>query len=251
MIISKAFPVIFSLITMFAQAQDSNDVTEGSNEPVPGEIMKKITGRKAWFLCTAIPENVQNPVSVMVEDKIHEVTLSIRNMSDPFPVRGEGIVKIVKEVPNPEKPNSFIFEVLAEAKVPDHIDKALIILVPAIQKEGRKLLFMSKVLDLKDFKGGDYLYLNLSPKNIGITLGEERSVLKPGELKIQNNREVTAAVNKVFSIHYQSPEEDKWKMIVATTIVVQPTRREICILHWDEKAGRVDYRGATFPVETE
>lgn len=258
MISYKAFPVIFALFTMFAQAQqvdnaaqNPNEAAKDAEEEVQGEPPKKITGRKAWFLCTAIPDDLKNPVSVMVEEQIQQVTLSIRNMSDPFPVRGEGLVKIVKEIPNPEKADSTTYQILSQSKVPDHIQNALIILVPAPKNNNQKLVFMSKVIDLNDFKGGDYLYLNLSPAEVGITLGEHRSVLKPGELKIQENRDISKATNKMISMHYHSAKEDKWKMIVASTVVVQPSRREICIFHWDEKSGRMDYRGATFPVETD
>ncbi len=261
MIVNKALPVIFVFITMLAQAQQTDETAQNLDQAVQeakevtqSEPMKKITGRKAWFLCTAIPEDLQNPVSVMVEEKIHQVTLSIRNMSDPFPVRSEGIVKIVKEIPNPDKTdksNPTIYQTLAQSQVPDHIQNALIILVPTPKNNGQKLVFGSKVINLDDFKGGDYLYLNLSPVQVGITLGENRSVLKPGEMKIQENRDIANATNKMISLHYHSTKDDKWKMIVASTVVIQPTRREICIFHWDEKADRIDYRGATFPVETD
>lgn len=244
LMIFKAALVIFSALTIAVQAQDAN---EGADE----EPKKQISGRRAWFLCTAIPDNLKNPVTVMVDNKIHEVTLSIRNMSDPFPISGDGMVKIVKEVPNPEKPEAVLYQALSESKVPNNVEQALIILAPAPQKEGQKLIFSSKVLDMKDFKGGDYLYLNLSPKKVGLTLGEQRSILNPGELKIQNNQDIKSATNKILSIHYHSPQDDQWKLIVATTVVVQPTRREICIFHWDEKAERIDYRGATFPIEIE
>lgn len=216
-----------------------------------GEVAEKVTGRKAWFMCTDIPNDLPNPVSVLVQEKIHEVTLSIRHMSDVFPVRGDGTVRIVREVPNPAKPDTLMYEALAQAKVPDNVEKALIILVPSQKKAGSGLIFSSKVLDLQSFRGGDYLYLNLSPRKIGITLGANRHVLQPGELKIQDNREIQSATNQVLSLRYQAPGNDTWKLIVATTVVVQPTRREICVFHWDEKSQRIDYRGATFPVEIE
>ena len=236
--------VIFTFITSPSHAQNAEEGVDPVTGPPP-----KISGRKAWILCTAIPYGVPNPASVMVGEEIHQITLSIRHMSDPFPVRGDGIVRMVKQVPNPDQPDVPAYETIAQATVPKNVEKALIILAPKPSNDGTKLVYISKVLDLKDFKGGDYLYLNLSPRSVGVTLGEVRHVLKPGELKIQGNREITAATNKMFSMHYHSPEEDKWKMIVATTVVVQPTRREICIFHWDAKQSRIDYRGATFPVE--
>lgn len=254
----KALPLILSVLTIFAQgqqtdetAQNADQIAREAKEAAHSELQKKITGRKAWFMCTAIPDDLQNPVSVLVEDKIHKITLSIRNMSDPFPVRGEGMVRMVKEIPNPEKSDSPIYQTLVQAKIPDHIQNALIILVPAPKNSSQNLVFGTKVLDLNDFKGGDYLYMNLSPVEVGITLGDNRSVLKPGELKIQTNQEIKAATNKVLSLHYHPAGEERWKLIVATTVVVQPTRREICVFHWDEKSNRMDYRGATFPVEIE
>lgn len=238
---------MLGLSLMFSNAQDEPIFPQDDKEPAPAHV--KIDGRKAWFLCTSIPEDVRNPVSVMVQEKIHQVTLSIRHMSDPFPIRGDGSVKIVKEIPNPNKEGEIIFQTLAQAMVPEQVQQALIILVPSPKGDDRKSAFFSKVLDLKDFRGGDYLYLNLSPMRVGITLGDVRSVLLPGEMKIQENRDIKQATNKIVSMHYQSPHETKWKMIVASTVVVQPTRREICIFHWDEKAARMDYRGATFPLE--
>jgi hypothetical protein len=259
MIVYKAFPIIFALISMLAPAQQTDQeaaqqtdqAAQEAKEAAQAEPAKKITGRKAWFLCTAIPDDLQNPVSVMIDENIHQVTLSIRHMSDPFPVRGEGIVKIVKEIPNPENADATIYQTLAQSQVPDHIQNALIILVPLPKNNSQKQVFGSKVINLNNFKGGDYLYLNLSPVQVGITLGENRSVLKPGETKIQENRDIANATNKMISLHYQSIKDEKWKLIVASTVVVQPTRREICIFHWDEKADRIDYRGATFPVEIE
>jgi hypothetical protein len=37
-------------------------------------------------------------------------------------------------------------------------------------------------------------------------------------------------------------------MLSASTIVLQSTRREICIFSWDVSLERVDYHGITFPV---
>jgi len=50
-------------------------------------------------------------------------------------------------------------------------------------------------------------------------------------------------------MHYYLAAEKKWKMITSTTVVVQPTRREICVFSWDAKRKRIDYQGATFPIE--
>ena len=38
-------------------------------------------------------------------------------------------------------------------------------------------------------------------------------------------------------------------MISASTIVLYPKRREICIFSWDTRFNRIAYHGLTFPVE--
>ena len=207
----------------------------------------KIQGRKAWIMCTSIPEKVPNPVSVLVDGEVHKITLSIRHMSDPFPIRGDGAVRLIKTVPDPKQEGKMTFDVLAQAVVPKTTQEALIIMAPA--PSDSKHAFQCKVLDLKEFQGGDYMYLNLSPRKIVITLGEEKQPLEPGSLEIQTNREIRKATNTPLSFHYFSENENKWKLITATTVVVQPTRREICVFSWDSERERIQFKGATFPVE--
>jgi hypothetical protein len=45
---------------------------------------------------------------------------------------------------------------------------------------------------------------------------------------------------------FQSPSDAVW--LSASTVVLQSTRREICIFSWDAGLERVDYHGITFPV---
>ena len=211
------------------------------------EELPKVTGRKAWFMCTSIPDKVPNPTSVLVDGQIHKVTLSVRHMSNPFPIRGDGTVRLVNPVADPDQPGKMTYDILAQAVVPKTVQEALIIMAPADAKSAHA--FQCKVLDLKDFRGGDYLYLNLSPRKIVVTLGEEKKPLEPGSLEIQTNREIGKATNTPLSFHYYSEKHKTWRLITATTVVVQPTRREICVFSWDSKYNRIHFKGATFPVE--
>ncbi|MBT8045146.1 MAG: hypothetical protein KJO79_09370 [Verrucomicrobiae bacterium] len=201
-------------------------------------------------MCTSIPDGVDNPAKILVEDKLHELTLSIRHMSEPFPIRGEGRVRIVKPLPfDPGKPDEPLYLTLAETLVPKGLTKALIILNPDPNPNKGSPVFKCRVLDLAEFEGGDYLYLNLSPTNILVVLGKERIPLRPGALRIQRNRGLAGPQNTPLSFFRYEMKEKQWKLIVATTVVVQPTRREICVFKWDPKYKRVDFQGATFPVD--
>jgi hypothetical protein len=50
------------------------------------------------------------------------------------------------------------------------------------------------------------------------------------------------------SYSYFHPEKNEWKVLSASTIVLYPTRREICIFSWDPRFKRMDYHGITLPV---
>ncbi len=52
-----------------------------------------------------------------------------------------------------------------------------------------------------------------------------------------------------LSYNYRLPQEKEWKNITSSTVVVMPTRREICIFSADPEYGSITYHGVTFPVE--
>lgn len=110
-------------------------------------------------------------------------------------------------------------------------------------------MFGAKVQSLAGFKGGDWLYLNLTNADIGIELGASRMIVKPGAVSIQGAPNLAEAVNMPISYNYRAPGDDEWKLITSSTVVVMPTRREICVFSADPKFGRISYHGVTFPVE--
>lgn len=209
---------------------------------------KKPAGRLAWLVATSIPENLENPVSVMSGTKISEVTLSKRSIGEPVKVPADGIIRIVRKVENPQDSSKPTYLTLAQALVPEGVEKSLIILGPAPKKAGSDLVFLTKVQNLANFKGGDYLFMNLTTLNIAVQLGEKKIGLKPGDTLINDAGSPSSATNVPVSYHFFDQAEDKWKLISASTVVVQPTRREICIFSWDPHYDRVDYHGVTFPV---
>jgi len=208
---------------------------------------RQATGRVAWFVYTSMPEGLENPVNVMTGKDIVTLTLSKRSASEPVKIPADGILRIVRKVENPENPKQPKFLTLAQANVPDGVGKALIILVPLSKAKG-DLLFQAKVQDLAAFKGGDCLYLNLTTLNVGVELGKTKMEIKPGETKIHNAPVLDKATNMPVRYSFYHPIEKQWKVLSASTVVLYPTRREICIFSWDPRYGRVDYHGITFPV---
>jgi hypothetical protein len=226
------------LCTMLSLSAQNTDTSEP----------RKARGRVAYFVSTSIPKGLENPVSVMLGEKIHQVTLSNRMASNPVKIPADGIIRLVREVENPENdPEKPKYVTLAKAHIPDGMSKALVILIPA-KKTKKPLVFNTKIKDLAKFKGGDYLYMNLSPLNVAVELGKKKIGLKPGQDKIYDAPVLRKSINVPVRYSYYHPTKKKWKMLSASTIVLRSTRREICIFSWDPRYNRIDYRGVTFPV---
>lgn len=206
------------------------------------------SGRLVWFVATDIPENVANPTKVMSGKKLSEITLSKNYVSNPVKIPEDGIVSLVREAPNPEKPGETLFITLAQAQIAADVNQALVILVPYPEPKGDRV-FVSKVQNLADFKGGDWLFLNLTTSDIGIQFGEDKTLVKSGGVGIRNARELKSNMDVPLAYNYRLAGEKEWKLITATTVVVMPTRRELCIFSPNPHNGRISYHGVTFPVQ--
>lgn len=209
---------------------------------------KPPVGRLAWFVATSIPEDVENPINVMTGTKIIKVSLSKRMTSEPVKIPADGILNVVREVENKKDPTKPAYQTLAQAQIPDGMKDVLVILVPSPREKGSPPLFKTKVQSLASFKGGDYLYMNLTNLAIAVQLGDDKMGVKPGEVVIHSAGKLDKPTNTPVSYYFSDPAKDEWKLISASTIVMQPTRREICIFSWDANFDRVDYHGITFPV---
>jgi len=233
--------VVLHLWIGFCAASSLIAKNEATSEP------KQATGRVAYFVYTSMPEGVENPVSVMSGKSIVQLTLSKRAASEPVKIPADGLIRIVRKVENPQDPAKPSYLTLAQAQIPEEVGKALVILVPlAKPQDGR--VFLAKVHDLASFTGGDYMYLNLTNLNLAVEMGKTKLGLKPGETKIYDASDLTGPTNVPVRYSFYHPTEQQWKVLSASTVVLQSTRREICIFSWDPSFGRVDYHGIIFPV---
>lgn len=212
------------------------------------EEPRKPTGRSAWFIYTALPAGVENPIKVMKGKDVIEITLSKRSVSQPVRIPADGILRVIREEPDPKDAAKVVHRVLAQALVAEGVDKALIILMPLPKPQG-DLVFNAKVQDLAGFKGGDWLFMNLTNADIGIRLGTNRLTIKPAGLHIHNTPGLSEPISSPISYHYRIPGKKEWGLISASTIALMPTRREICLFSADPSYGRIDYHGITFPVD--
>jgi hypothetical protein len=203
--------------------------------------------RSAWFACIDIPEGLENPVKVMGGNQLTELELPRFMASDPVAIPADGILRIVREAADAgdrEKPQYLI---LAEAKIPEGVREALIILAPIPKPEG-DLLFRSKVQDLANFKGGDRLYINLSTSNIRVRLGDTRVDVAPGQTNIYESPKLAKPANVPIMYEFFHPERKEWKILSASTVVLRPTRREIQVFNNGSRIGKIEKHGILFPV---
>jgi hypothetical protein len=92
------------------------------------------------------------------------------------------------------------------------------------------------------------MYLNMTNLKVGVKLGESNILINPGENKIHKSTNNSEPTNVAVSYSFFHPEKNEWKVLSASTIVLYPTRREICIFSWDPRFKRMDYHGITLPV---
>ena len=207
-----------------------------------------VAGRSAWFACLAKPEGLENPVKVLSGGKTTALELPPYMASEAVKIPSDGILAIVRESPDPVDPGKIKYHILAEAKIPEGVREALVILAPLAKPEG-DLLFRTKVQDLAKFKGGDRLYINLSDTNIRVRLGQTNVAVAPGQANIYESPKLAKPANVAIMYEFYHPERKEWKILSASTVVLRPTRREICVFNSGSRLGNIKKHGILFPVQ--
>ena len=204
-------------------------------------------GRVAWFVCTSIPDGLENPIKTMIGTEVGEVTLSKRSPSEAVKIPDDGLIRLVRQIPNPEDPAKPKYLTLAQATVPEGMNKALLILVPTSQKPGEPV-FKIRVQDLARFKSGDWMYLNLTALDVRVDMGKTVIPVKSGTTAMFDASSFKEPANVPIRYSFLNKEDQQWQMLSASTVVIYPTRREICIFSWDERFNRINYHGITLPM---
>lgn len=205
----------------------------------------EVAGRKVWIVATTMPEGVENPLPVMAGETVHMVRMHLRAMGSAIPIDETGLVRAVKPITAPD--GKITYQELSRSVVPEDVREALIVLVPKA-KDSEGLLFSSKVIDLSKFKEGGTLYVNLVKTKIGITIGEHKTVVKPGGMEFINPLEGEDKAVLPVRFFYEIPKEPdaEWKLMTSSKMAIFKSRREICIFYYNEEIQNVDFRGIPF-----
>lgn len=108
------------------------------------------------------------------------------------------------------------------------------------------LKFRAKVIDLNKFRGGDGLFINLTGYEVGVTLGEKKASLKPGQTGIIATGDFEGRRNATVSYHYREEGKKAWNLISSSTTMLLSDRREILVFSYDKQIGQIDYHGISF-----
>jgi hypothetical protein len=218
-----------------------------SAQSEPAAEKPKAAGRSAWFACLSKPEGLEDPVKILAGGEITELELPEFLASEAVKIPADGILRIVRPIPDPENPAKTKYLILAEVKIPESVREALVILDPLPKPEG-DLLFRAKVQDLAKFKGGDRLYINLSETNIRVRLGQTTVSVAPAQASIYECPKLAEPLNVPIMYEFYHPERKQWKILTASTIVLRPTRREIFVFKNGTRLGNIKKHGILFPV---
>jgi len=206
--------------------------------------------RLAWFVQTSIPDGVENPVKMLTGGEIKMLSLYDSVASQPVPVSDDGTLRIVKEVPNP-KPDAkekTIYITLAKAVVPKGVSRALVIMTPAPKPAKDDTVFLTSVQDLNRFKGGDFMYINLSNSRIGVEIGSNKKMVNPGGLEIVRVADGNGEESIPYRYSYFQSDKQRWLPVSASVTIASMLQREVYIFSVNQETGRIRCKGVTFPV---
>ena len=129
--------------------------------------------------------------------------------------------------------------VLATAKVPKGIQRALVIQLPA--SKGAAEPYRSLVLnhDLQDFPLGVYRLINISPHPIRGAIAHNFVEAKPGGIA---NLEPAGEPGAIAPMRFEFFEQDRWKLLSVTRCAIRKDRRWLTCIYQEPATGRMNIR---------
>ena len=129
--------------------------------------------------------------------------------------------------------------VLASAKVPKTIKRALIVVFPAAK--GQKEPYGSLVLDhdLKDFPLGVYRMINVSPFPVRGALARNLVEAKPGGIA---NLKADGEPGAIVPVRFEFFDKGRWNLLTETRAAIRNDRRWITCIYQDPVTGRMNMR---------
>lgn len=178
-------------------------------------------------------------VSVMVgAQAFEEITLSKANIVGSFEAMlVDGTLALFGEPVVAE--GKATRPVLASAKVPKTIKRALIVVFPAAK--GQKEPYGSLVLDhdLQDFPLGVYRMINVSPHPVRGAIARNFIEAKPGGIA---NLKPSGEPGTIAPVRFEFFENGRWNLLTETRAAIRNDRRWLTCIYQDSTTGRMNIR---------
>lgn len=203
--------------------------------------------RQAWFVVASMPEGIENPVQVMIGDRVHEVALAKRRASDPVRLSSGAEVRIAAGSTDPDQVEEAT-TILARTCVPESVRQALIVLAPTRSPDENTPPLDALVVDLAEFENGSFLFVNRTLTDIRVELGDREATAEPDRAIVTGLPDLSEAVSAAITYSHYDREHEVWRQLGASTVVVLPSRRELCIFTQKGEFSRIDYHGVQFPA---
>lgn len=242
MITPRVLCFVCALLSVFVQAENAAQ----PESPAAAENREE-QGPRAWFVQTGIPRGMDNPVKVLIDGEIEMLTLSNRVASGPLKIPKDGIIRLVKEIPDPTGEKEFIYQTLAKATVSGGMSKALVIMVPRPKPAADGSLFVTRVKSLGEFKAGEFMYMNLTKSKIGIEIADAKIPLESGKIRTHRVKGKGDLVSIPYRYSYFHKEKDRWMPLSASMAILSSKRREVFVFSHSGSGGAIRCRGITIP----
>ncbi len=86
---------------------------------------------------------------------------------------------------------------------------------------------------------------------IRVRLGDTKVTVAPRQANIYESPKLLEPANMPVIYEFYHPEQKEWKILTASTVVLRPTRREICVFNNGTRLGTIKKYGILFPVQSE
>jgi hypothetical protein len=178
-------------------------------------------------------------VRIMVgEESFEEIRLSKANIVGPIEVSPvEGVLSIFDKPA--EVDGKVTHPVISTAKVPQQIQRALVVLFPA--PKGSKDAYGSLVLnhDLRDFPLGVYRMINASPFPVRGAIARNLIEVKPGGIA---NLKAEGEPGAIVPVRFEFFDGVRWNLLTETRAAIRNDRRWITCIYRDPVTGRMNMR---------
>ncbi|MCH7225889.1 hypothetical protein [Haloferula sp. A504] len=197
------------------------------------------------FVCTDLPAGSPPSLDLLLDPESGEsveVPLLRRAPGDYRPLPKGAVIRLGHQPADPAD----AFVTMALGGKPADARRLLAILVPKLDREEASYPFSMQVIDEERFRPGDFLFINLTPFEFAVSFDGKRFGIRKGAVNLHDPEDLDEPRNSPVMITFRpAGTKERWQVLARTTWRLRPTRKEVCVFHWDERQGRPALRGLT------